>query len=77
MELQTWRSDITPTLMLKPSQTRKSSVRVHCRSELPSGADMAYLCQNTQFLCETELRAISGPQAREWLHARSGGAGTV
>lgn len=51
-----------------------NSVRVHCSRELPAGADLACLCQNTQLHCETgswEPYMILLPGTR------SGGAGTA
>lgn len=51
-----------------------NSVRVHCSRELPAGADLACLCQNTQLHCETgswEPYLILLPGTR------SGGAGTA
>lgn len=51
MHPQKQRLDITPVLILKPSQTWpwKSSVGIQCSRKLSAGADMAYLAKILSF----------------------------
>lgn len=71
------KCDISLVLMLKSLQTGlwNNSLRVYCSRELPAGAGLVYLCQNTRRHWNRQPKAVSDPNAKEWLPTRTGGAG--